>query len=127
MSHLWSRIPRYIRYIFMQTLYLFGFLVFWRVIFYSFFFTSTIRDTGVIMKAWGLGLRFDLRLAFILMIPVGLIAVIARDRLFGTGALRRINYGYFFIIYLLLALFYVIDLGHYSYLGIRIEPSVTRF
>lgn len=127
MSHLWSRIPRYIRYIFMQTLYLFGFLVLWRVIFYCFFFTSTIRDSAVIARAWGLGLRFDLRLALVLMIPMGLIAVIARDRLFGTGALRRINYWYFFIIYLLLSVFYVIDLGHYSYLGIRVDPSVTRF
>ncbi|WP_162946470.1 LTA synthase family protein [Chitinophaga barathri] len=111
----------------MQTLYLFGFLVFWRVIFYSFFFTSTIHDAAVIMRAWGLGLKFDLRLTLILMIPMGLIAVIARDRLFGTGALRRINYWYFFIIYLLLTLFYVTDLGYYSYLGLRIDPSVMRF
>lgn len=127
MIQLWSRIPRYIRYIFIQTLYLFVFLVFWRVIFYCFFFTSTIRDTPVILKAWGLGLKFDLRLALLLMAPIGLMAVIARDRLFGNRALRRIVYTYFFLIYLILTLFYVIDLGHYSYLGIRIEPSVTRF
>ncbi len=127
MIHIWSRIPRYIRYIFIQTLYLFGFLVFWRVIFYCFFFTSTIHDPSVILKAWGLGLKFDLRLALLLMIPVGLAAVTARDRLFGSGLLRRLIYGYFFLLYLLLTLFYVIDLGHYSYLGIRVEPSVTRF
>ncbi|WP_158618243.1 LTA synthase family protein [Chitinophaga lutea] len=111
----------------MQTLYLFGFLVVFRLIFFFFFFSSTIRESGIIAKAWYLGLKFDMRLALIIMIPVALIAVVARDRLFGTGALRRINFWYFFIIYLLLTLFYVIDLGHYSYLGIRLEPSVTRF
>ncbi len=111
----------------MQTLYLFGFLVVFRLIFFFFFFSSTIRESGILAKAWYLGLKFDLRLALIIMIPVALIAVVARDRLFGTGALRRINFWYFFIIYLLLTLFYVIDLGHYSYLGIRLEPSVTRF
>lgn len=127
MSHIWSRIPRYIRYIFMQTLYLFCFLVVFRLIFFFFFFSSPITETGVISKAWQLGLKFDMRLALIIMIPVGLIAVIAKDRLFGTGALRRVNFWYFFIVYLVLTLFYVIDLGHYSYLGLRVDPTVTRF
>lgn len=127
MSPIWSRIPRYIRYIFMQTLYLFCFLIFFRLIFYGFFFSSPVKDTGVILKAWRLGLKFDLRLTLILMIPIGLMAVIARDRLFGTSILRKINYGYFFLVYLFLTVFYVVDLGHYSYLGLRIEPAVTRF
>jgi phosphoglycerol transferase MdoB-like AlkP superfamily enzyme len=111
----------------MQTIYLFCFLVVFRLIFFLFFFSSTIKEPGVIARAWYLGLKFDMRLALILMIPMALIAVAARDRLFGTAALRRTNFWYFFIVYLLLTLFYVIDLGHYSYLGIRLEPSVTRF
>ena len=127
MSHIWSRIPRYIRYILLQTLYLFCFLVFFRLIFYFFFFSSTTKDGGVIARAWYLGLKFDMRLALILMIPVGLTAVLARDRFFGTGLLRKINFGYLFLIYLLLMIFYVVDLGHYSYLGLRIDPSITRF
>lgn len=127
MIHIWSRIPRYIRYIFMQTLFLFGYLVVFRAVFFFFFFSSTIKETGVLARAWHIGLRFDMRLALMLMIPVALIAVIARDRLFGTGALRRINFGYLFLIYLLLSIFYVLDLGHYSYLGLRLDPSVTRF
>lgn len=127
MSPIWSRIPRYIRYIFMQTLYLFCFLVFFRLIFYGFFFSSPVKDTATILKAWHLGIKFDVRLTMILMIPMALIAVIARDRLFGTSILRKVNYGYFFLVYLFLTLFYVADLGHYSYLGQRIDPSVTRF
>ncbi|MGX5819554.1 LTA synthase family protein [Chitinophaga lutea] len=111
----------------MQTLYLFCFLVFFRLIFYFFFFTSTVKDGGVVAQAWHLGLKFDMRLALIVMIPVGLAAVIARDRLFGSGLLRRFVFGYLFLVYLLLTLFYVVDLGHYSYLGVRMDPSVTRF
>lgn len=127
MSPIWSRIPRYIRYVFMQTLYLFCFMVFFRLVFYGFFFTSTVKETGTMLKAWHLGLKFDMRLALILMVPLAIIAVIARDKLFGSTALRRINYTYLFIVYFLLTLFYVVDLGHYSYLGLRIDPSVTRF
>ncbi|WP_157986525.1 LTA synthase family protein [Chitinophaga alhagiae] len=111
----------------MQTLYLFCFLVVFRLIFFLFFFSSTIKEPGIIARAWYLGLKFDMRLALIIMIPVGLVAIIARDRLFGTGALRRLNFWYFFVAYLVLTLFYVVDLGHYSYLGLRLEPSVTRF
>lgn len=111
----------------MQTLYLFCFLVFFRLVFHGFFFSSPIKDPGTIFKAWHLGIRFDLRLALIIMIPIGLMAMIARDRLFGTSMLRRINDGYFALVYVFLTLFYVIDLGHYSYLGQRVEPSVTRF
>lgn len=127
MMQLWSRIPRYIRYIFTQTLYLFGFLVAWRLIFYFFFFTTTIRESGVIARAWHLGLKFDMRLALICMAPIALAALLARDRLFGPGWLRRLHFAYFFLLYVFLTFFYVTDLGHYSYLGIRIEPSVTRF
>ncbi|WP_423737645.1 LTA synthase family protein [Chitinophaga caseinilytica] len=127
MIQLWSRIPRYIRYIFTQTLYLFGFLVAWRLIFYFFFFTTTIQDSGAIAKAWHLGLKFDMRLALICMAPIALLALLTRDRLFGPGWLRRLHFAYLFILYAFLTLFYVTDLGHYSYLGIRIEPSVTRF
>lgn len=127
MNYLWKNIPRYIRYVLVQTLYLFLLTIFFRLIFYFFFFKSTITDSGVIAKAWYLGLKFDLRLTLILIIPLGLMVVIARNRFFTSKALRRISFVYLFMVYLLLTWLYILDLGHYAYLGLRLDPSVTRF
>ncbi|UYQ93869.1 sulfatase-like hydrolase/transferase [Chitinophaga horti] len=127
MKDIWLRIPRYIRYVLVQSLILFLFLVLFRVVFYFFFFKSTIHESAAVTKAWYLGLKFDVRLALVIMAPLALIAIIARNRLFANRILRKINYFYLFIIYLGLIFFYAIDLGHYAYLGLRVDPSVTRF
>ncbi len=58
-----------------------------------------------------------MRLALICMAPIALAALLSRDRLFGPGWLRRLHFGYLFVLYVFLTLFYVTDLGHYSYLA----------
>jgi len=127
MKYFWKNIPRYIRYVLVQTLCLFIFTAFFRLIFYCFFFKSSITDSGIIAKAWYLGLKFDLRLTLILIIPLALLAVIARNKFFTSAAVRRTSFVYLFLVYLLLTLLYVLDLGHYAYLGLRLDPSITRF
>ncbi|WP_295118357.1 LTA synthase family protein [uncultured Chitinophaga sp.] len=127
MKDIWLRIPRYIRYIIVQSLTLFLFLVLFRVIFYFFFFKPAVAATSSVAKAWYLGLKFDLRLALVIMAPLALIAVMARNHLFANRILKRINFIYLFLVYLLLIFFYAIDLGHYAYLGLRVDPSITRF
>jgi phosphoglycerol transferase MdoB-like AlkP superfamily enzyme len=102
-------------------------MVFFRLIFFCFFFKSSITDNGIVAKAWYLGLKFDLRLTLIMIIPLGLLAVIARNRFFTAPALRKISFGYLFAVYLVLTLLYILDLGHYAYLGLRLDPSITRF
>ncbi|WP_142686178.1 LTA synthase family protein [Chitinophaga polysaccharea] len=127
MQYSWKNIPRYIRYVFVQTLYLFLLMVMFRAIFYLFFFKTTITEHAAILKAWNLGLRFDLRLALYLMIPILLLTLITRNKFFTSRTIRNINFTYFFLIYLLLTLLYILDLGHYDYLGQRLDPSVLRF
>lgn len=127
MNYLWRNIPRYIRYVLVQTLYLYLLMVFFRLIFYFFFFKSTITDSGIIAKAWYLGLKFDLRLTLILIVPLGLMAVIARNRFFTAPAFRKISFVYLFLVYFVLTFLYIMDLGHYAYLGQRLDPSITRF
>ncbi|MEC5146765.1 LTA synthase family protein [Chitinophaga sp. 212800010-3] len=127
MQYSWKNIPRYIRYVFVQTLYLFLLMAMFRVIFFLFFFKTTITDHTAIAKAWNLGLRFDLRLSLYLMIPVLITALITRNNFFTIKALRKANFIYFFLVYLLLILLYILDLGHYDYLGMRLDPSIMRF
>ncbi|MFY0253869.1 LTA synthase family protein [Chitinophaga sp. 30R24] len=98
-----------------------------RVIFYLFFFKTAITDYAAIAKAWNLGLRFDLRLTLYLMVPVLLLTLITRNNFFTSRAIKRTNFIYFFVVYLLLIFLYILDLGHYDYLGLRLDPSVLRF
>jgi phosphoglycerol transferase MdoB-like AlkP superfamily enzyme len=127
MKYSWRNVPRYIRYVLAQTICLFLLMVLFRLIFYFFFIKTTITDPAIIIKAWYLGLKFDLRLALILIVPIGILAVSVRDKFFTKPVFRKISFTWFFIIYLLLTLFYILDLGHYAYLGLRVDPSITRF
>jgi phosphoglycerol transferase MdoB-like AlkP superfamily enzyme len=74
-----------------------------------------------------LGLKFDMRLTLILMAPILIMALIWRDGFFVKPFLRRIVFTYMFIIYFGLVLLYVLDLGHYAYLSLRIDPNISRF
>jgi phosphoglycerol transferase MdoB-like AlkP superfamily enzyme len=127
MKHLWKSIPRYIRYVIVQALPLYLLMVFFRLVFYFFFFETTISGSAPIWKAWGLGLRFDLRLALIIMAPILIMVFIVRNKFFTKPVYRKITFTYFFIVYLVLTWIYIFDLGHYAYLGLRLDPSILRF
>lgn len=127
MQYSWKNIPRYIRYVLVQTLYLFLLMVLFRLIFYLFFFKTTITSSAAIAKAWYLGTKFDLRLALILVVPVALTAVIARNGFFMSKVIRKAVAIYLFIVFTALTLLYILDLGHYDYLGMRLDPSIMRF
>src|SRR3954470_14282919 len=127
MKYIWKNIPRYIRYVILQASYLFLFSVIFRLVFYFFFFKTTVTGTAPIVKAWYVGLKFDLRLTLILMVPILLITLIWRNGFFTKPFLRRIAFWYLFVTYFVLILLYALDLGHYAYLSLRIDPNISRF
>ncbi|SHN77829.1 Phosphoglycerol transferase MdoB [Chitinophaga sp. CF418] len=127
MKYLWKSIPRYIRYVIIQALFLYLFMVVFRLVFFLFFFKTTVTDSGAILKAWTLGLRFDMRLALILTVPLLLLTFIFRNNFFTKPAIRKPVFVYLFLVYLVLTFAYVFDLGHYAYLGLRMDPTITRF
>jgi phosphoglycerol transferase MdoB-like AlkP superfamily enzyme len=102
-------------------------MVVFRLVFYLFFLKTTVKGSEPIVKAWSLGLRFDMRLTLILAIPILLTAFIFRNSFFTKPAIRKPLFIYLFLVYLLLTFMYVFDLGHYAYLGLRMDPSITRF
>lgn len=127
MKYFWKSIPRYIRYVIIQSLFLYLFMVVFRLVFFLFFFKTTVTDSAVIFRAWNLGLRFDLRLTLILMIPLLLLALLFRNNFFTRPSIRKPVFVYLFLVYLVLTFMYVFDLGHYAYLGLRMDPTITRF
>ncbi|MCU7250016.1 LTA synthase family protein [Pseudomonas koreensis] len=79
------------------------------------------------LETLGIGLRFDLRLAILLMLPLALLAWLPRWNLTRVALLRKVARVYWLLVLGLIGLVYVIDFGHYAYLGVRINATVLRY
>ena len=97
-------------------------MLFFRVVFYKFFFNSNGAIETEINKALLYGIRFDLKLSAIITIPLFLITLF-----FSSKLLKRVALVYTSIIVFFIIIFYYTDLGFYSYLGERIDASSLRF
>lgn len=110
-------------------LLLFALQVLFRIIFYFGFSDLGQNEAAtlpVLLKAWSIGLRFDARLAILLTAPL-LLLMLPRLQLLEKRWARRLAAGYVLLVALGLSLFSVFDLGHYAYLGIRMDSTVVRF
>ncbi|SFP10145.1 Phosphoglycerol transferase MdoB [Ectopseudomonas composti] len=87
---------------------------------------ESISDPDV-LRTLGIGLRFDLRLALLLMLPVGLLLALPKLRLARFRSVRWLLRGYLLLAVAALGLLYIIDFGHYAYLGVRLNATVLRF
>ncbi len=116
------------RMYFLFKLFLFHFLFFFvlRVGFYfAFKDTATSFSTNDILQALYLGAKFDIRLAFVMIIPAWFLGYLP--------FLNPIKEGKGFWIYfytftfILLSALYLADIGHYGYLNSRINGSVMQY
>ncbi|MDR1855018.1 MAG: sulfatase-like hydrolase/transferase [Azoarcus sp.] len=89
--------------------------------------TSDGTPASTVLTTLGIGLRFDLRLAILLMLPPALLLVFPRWNALNTRALRWVLRGWLVFAVLAIALVYIVDFGHYAYLGFRVNASVLRF
>ncbi len=127
MDWLYSRRIRYIGRIVLLYFLLFALL---RGLFY-FGFSGIDNDQsatlGDVFYALYIGLKFDLRLALLATLPVVLFAFFPYLNLVSSAAVRAVNTLYIALSTALLLLIYSIDLGHYAYLGVRLNATVMRF
>ena len=82
---------------------------------------------GSLIKALLIGIRFDLRLAVLVNIPLMIFCAMPIVNIVRSIWVRRISNLYIYLFTGLLLLFYSVDMGHYSYLGQRVDVSVLRF
>ncbi len=94
---------------------------------FSGFDFSALLDSESVAETLGIGLRFDLRLAILLMLPLAVLAWLPRWNLVSLRPLRWIARVYLALAAALLMLVYIFDFGHYAYLGIRINATIFRF
>lgn len=84
-------------------------------------------DAATVLKTLGVGLRFDLRLAILLMLPPAIFLVLPRFNALKTAALRWLMRLWLVFAVTAVALVYIVDFGHYAYLGLRVNASILRF
>ncbi|MCQ4261560.1 sulfatase [Stutzerimonas stutzeri] len=94
---------------------------------FSGFETSALSEIEAVSETLGIGLRFDLRLAILLMLPIALLAWLPVWNLTRSRAVRWLARLYLALALGAVLLVYIIDFGHYAYLGVRINATVLRF
>ena len=121
--------PR-LRYLLAGTGLFFSLFALLRVGFY--FWASDISLTGpeasdsaIVFETLGIGLRFDLRLAILLMLPPALLLVLPFRN--AQRILRWITRIWLAAAVLATGLVYIFDFGHYAWLGLRLNASALRF
>lgn len=90
-------------------------------------FSGLDLNTPALLETLGIGLRFDLRLAVLILLPLAVLAWLPRWNLTTLPALRWLARGYLVIALAVIGLVYIIDFGHYAYLGVRINATVLRY
>jgi phosphoglycerol transferase MdoB-like AlkP superfamily enzyme len=82
---------------------------------------------ATLLQSFYLGLKFDLRLALLLNLPVALLGAFPALSPFRSRVARRLWVGWFVATSLLVLLLYSVDFGHYGYLEARVDASVLRY
>ena len=90
-------------------------------------FESDSYRLGSLIKALLIGIRFDLRLAVLVNIPLMIFCAMPIVNIVRSIWVRRISNLYIYSFTGLLLLFYSVDIGHYSYLGRRVDVSILGF
>lgn len=94
---------------------------------FSGFDPAQLADNRQALDTLGIGLRFDLRLAVLLALPLAVLAWIPRWNLVRVAGLRAVARGYWLLALGIVGWLYIIDFGHYAYLGVRLNASVLRY
>ena len=119
---------RRINFIIKNILTFFLLLTAFKICFFVFFNSASENYTLMMLsKALYIGIKFDLRLSILLSFPVMILCSLPYINITKSIWMRRIIMSYNYVIIVILLLFQSIDLGHYSYLGRRIDVSVLRF
>ena len=81
-------------------------------------------DAAIVFETLGIGLRFDLRLAILLMLPPALLLLLPFRN---ARLLRWLLRLWLSFALLAVGLIYIVDFGHYAWLALRLNASALRF
>ena len=122
-----SRFPR-LKMLLPLLLVFFATLVILRAGFYFWFLDESLEpSTDVLLKAFWIGVRFDLRVAVLMLLPLALMSWLPRWLSLRGPFGYSLALTYMAIAVATVTLFYVADFAHYAYLDERLNASVLRF
>jgi phosphoglycerol transferase MdoB-like AlkP superfamily enzyme len=98
-----------------------------RLIFAAFWLDLDNLMFSEIASAFYLGLKFDLRLAIILIIPIISLTALPKYNLATSNNIARLARWYISAVSFVVLFCYWIDFGYYDYLNQRVDISVVRF
>ena len=117
---------RRLKFIFGSILSFLALFVFFRLFFVVFFFGELDGPATELIRALWVGVRFDLRLAVFIIVPVGLFFMIPFINPLRTAISRRLVNIYLRTVAVLVTFFYAFDMAHYGYLNHRIDVSAFK-
>ncbi len=122
------KLPRLPRFLALATLLYVGIFSLLRLGFWLYFDSpNDPLPGGELLTALYLGLKFDLRLALIMLLPLFLLGWLPWLSPFRRRALRLFWVGYLTLAGMAILLFYMVDFGHFAYLQTRLDASALRF
>ena len=125
---LFLTLPRLFRFILIFLLSLTSLFVLMRIAFYIAFSDpqSPLIMADFIKSMW-LGMRFDLRMVVLMLLPLFFIGGIKWLSPFNYKAARYVWLAYLSALFGVYVMFYVFDFGHYAYLNTRLDFTAMRF
>ena len=122
-----KKIPNYVNYILLNIGFLFTYLFIFRLVFFFYVADLDAASQKDIVTAFSYGIRFDLKLAILSYFPLSVVILSANYLFFKKNIFRIIATIYHIIIYVSLTIFYLTDIGNYSYLFTRLDATSLRF
>ncbi|MFV1983688.1 MAG: LTA synthase family protein [Thiohalomonadales bacterium] len=120
--------PKLIRFLLIITiLHLFLFSIL-RVTFWQYFHVpADPLSLADLSKAFYLGLKFDLQLSLLVILPVFVLGNLRILNPFNSGGMRFVWLMYLGLMLTVILLIYLGNFGHYDYLGKPIDATILRF
>jgi hypothetical protein len=120
-------LPRRVQYLLVLTLALWCLQGLFRLLFWGLLSELPVAVEGYLLKAFWVGLRFDLRVSLLAALITLPWLFLPRFSAVNYPLLRRFLGYWFGIILITILTMYVLDAGHYLYLNKRIDASIVRF
>lgn len=125
---IWSNLPNILHYILLLVGSLTSLFVLLRLIFWVIYGDANAPlSTRDFFQAMWLGLRFDFRIALTMILPLFFLGWIKMLNPFHSKIFHRVWQSYLAFVFSLIAMFYIVDFGHYAYLNSRLNFTATRF
>ena len=117
---------RRLKFIFGSVLSFLGLFVFFRLFFVVLFFGEMDGTWAELIRALWVGVRFDLRLAVLILVPVGLFFMIPFINPLRMRISKQLVNIYLRTVAVLVTFFFAFDIAHYGYLNHRIDVSAFK-